>query len=226
MVPTAATLAFRVLCQRAYGAAGTSHHAQHNLSEQVVSTHSHTQHHPRTRRGTGQRPGVRPRHCARPTPRPACWHPSIELRRRRRATRVTVASVGTTGLGARPDDRRHVQRPRGEVRQGRSPSVARVAEYGPMGVQARRRRRRGRGRVGTHLACPPGRSRSLRAAWRPCSRGPARRAHGVTRKRQPSAIPCTLPATVPIPCTGTDRHHSPSQLRQLRRSGAVKAATR
>jgi hypothetical protein len=26
------------------------------------------------------------------------------------------------------------------------------------------------------LACPPGRSRLLRAAWRPCSRGPARRA--------------------------------------------------
>jgi hypothetical protein len=26
------------------------------------------------------------------------------------------------------------------------------------------------------LACPPGRSRSLRAAWRPCSRGPAQRA--------------------------------------------------
>ncbi len=27
-----------------------------------------------------------------------------------------------------------------------------------------------------HLACPPGRSRLLRAAWRPCSREPARRA--------------------------------------------------
>jgi hypothetical protein len=26
------------------------------------------------------------------------------------------------------------------------------------------------------LACPPGRSRLLRAAWRPCSRGSARRA--------------------------------------------------
>jgi hypothetical protein len=29
------------------------------------------------------------------------------------------------------------------------------------------------------LACPPGRSRVLRAAWRPCSRGPARRAVAV-----------------------------------------------
>jgi hypothetical protein len=43
MVPAAAALAFRVLCQRACGAAGTSHHAQRNLSEQVVGTHSHTQ---------------------------------------------------------------------------------------------------------------------------------------------------------------------------------------
>jgi hypothetical protein len=32
------------------------------------------------------------------------------------------------------------------------------------------------------LACPPGRSRSLRAAWRPCSRGSARRARGVARR--------------------------------------------
>lgn len=43
MVPAAAALAFRVLCQPACGAAGTSHHAQRNLSEQVVGTHSHTQ---------------------------------------------------------------------------------------------------------------------------------------------------------------------------------------
>jgi hypothetical protein len=33
------------------------------------------------------------------------------------------------------------------------------------------------------LACPPGRSRLLRAAWRPCSRGPARRALVVTTSR-------------------------------------------
>ena len=76
------------------------------------------------------------------------------------------------------------------------------------------------------LACPPGRSRLLRAAWRPCSRGPARRAHGVTRKRQPSATPCTLHATVPMPCTGTDRHRSSSQLRRPRCGDAVKATTR
>ena len=43
MAPAAATLAFRVLCQRACGAAGTSHHAQRNQSEQVVGTRSHTQ---------------------------------------------------------------------------------------------------------------------------------------------------------------------------------------
>ena len=156
MVPAAATLAFRVLCQRAYGAAGTTHHAQHNLAEQVVSTHSHTQRHPCARRGTGHRPGVRPRRCARPTPRPACWHPGIELRRRHRVTRVAVTSVGTAGLGTRPDDRRHVQRPRGEVRQGRSPSVARVAEYGPMGFQGAGCA--GAGMVGLRcfLACPSG----------------------------------------------------------------------
>ena len=54
------------------------------------------------------------------------------------------------------------------------------------------------------LACPPGRSRTLRAAWRPCSRGPARRAHRVASHRRPPRVP--LP-----PCWSTprsDRHWS------------------
>jgi hypothetical protein len=42
-----------------------------------------------------------------------------------------------------------------------------------------------------HLACPPVRSRVLRAAWRPCSRGPARRAHRIGRPS--AASPCPLP---------------------------------
>jgi hypothetical protein len=37
------------------------------------------------------------------------------------------------------------------------------------------------------LACPPGRSRLLRAAWRPCSRGPART--GAWHLQAPTAEP-------------------------------------
>ncbi len=60
-----------------------------------------------------------------------------------------------------------------------------VAEFGSMGSR-RRLRRRGRGRVGRSLTCPQGRLRLLRAAWRPCSRGPALRAVMVA-KVSPSA---------------------------------------
>ena len=58
----------------------------------------------------------------------------------RRSVVIIVASfVCKTSVGQHTtNDRRHVQRPRGEVRQGRSPSVARVAEYGSMGSWRRR----------------------------------------------------------------------------------------
>lgn len=47
----------------------------------------------------------------------------------------------------------------------------------------RRLRRRWRGWLRCVLACPARPSRSLRAAWRPCSHGPARRALVVTTRR-------------------------------------------
>ena len=45
---------------------------------------------------------------------------------------------------------------------------------------SRRLRRRLGDEVASLLTCPPGRSRWLRAAWRPCSRGPVRRARWPT----------------------------------------------
>jgi hypothetical protein len=93
----------------------------------------------------------------------------------------------------------------------------------PLWDQARRLRRRGRGQARRPTRLPASRSRLLRAAWRPCSRGPARRArssmdtHGSPQAG--SILRFTRdPAGIGHPFTGPrDR---------LRRVADVKAAAR